>query len=145
MLKQVQGDIINKLMVLYNLSIHLFKLGLQLVSPFNPKAKLWLEGRENWEENLRSKVDSIKIENAIWFHCASLGEFEQGRPVIEKIKKENPQQKIVLTFFSPSGFEIQKHYPFADLVVYLPPDTPYNSKTFLSILKPKLAILYKYG
>lgn len=131
-------------MFLYNLIIHLFKLGLQLASPFNPKAKLWLEGRKNWEENLKLKVESLSLQNAIWFHCASLGEFEQGRPVIEKIKKENPQQKIVLTFFSPSGFEIQKNYPFADLVIYLPSDTPYNSKTFLSILKPKLAIFVKY-
>ena len=103
-------------MFLYNLGIHLFKLGLQLASPFNPKAKLWLEGRRNWQVNLRKKVEVLKLENAIWFHCASLGEFEQGRPVIEKIKKENPQQKIVLTFFSPSGYEIQKNYPFADLV-----------------------------
>lgn len=131
-------------MVLYNLSIHLFKFGLQLVSPFNPKARLWLDGRKNWEENLKSKVVSLKLENAIWFHCASLGEFEQGRPVIERIKKENPAQKIVLTFFSPSGFEIQKNYSFADLVTYLPSDTPYNSKTFISILKPKLAIFVKY-
>lgn len=131
-------------MFLYNLGIHLFKLGLQLASPFNPKAKLWIEGRKNWQENLKNKVEVLKLENAIWFHCASLGEFEQGRPVIEKIKKENPQQKIVLTFFSPSGYEIQKNYPFADLVTYLPHDTPSNSKAFLAILKPKLAIFVKY-
>ncbi len=131
-------------MFLYNLGIHLFKLGLQLVSPFNPKAKLWLEGRKNWQEHLKSKVNSLDLEHAIWFHCASLGEFEQGRPVIEKIKKENPSQKIVLTFFSPSGFEIQKNYPFADLVTYLPSDTPANSIEFLSILKPKIAIFVKY-
>ena len=131
-------------MLLYNLGIHLFKLGLQLASPFNPKAKLWLEGRKNWQENLQSKVKTLQLENAIWFHCASLGEFEQGRPVIEKIKKEHPQQKIVLTFFSPSGYEIQKNYPFADLVTYLPSDTPSNSKAFLSILKPKMAVFVKY-
>jgi 3-deoxy-D-manno-octulosonic-acid transferase len=131
-------------MFLYNLGIHIFKLGLQLVSPFNPKAKLWLAGRRNWEENLKLKLASLNLENAIWFHCASLGEFEQGRPVIENLKKENPQQKIVLTFFSPSGFEIQKNYPQADLVMYLPADTIYNSKVFLSILKPKLAIFVKY-
>lgn len=131
-------------MFLYNLGIHAFKLGLQLASPFNPKAKLWLEGRKNWQEKLKNKVENLKLENAIWFHCASLGEFEQGRPVIEKIKKENPQQKIVLTFFSPSGYEIQKNYPYADLVTYLPHDTSSNSKTFLNILKPKLAIFVKY-
>ena len=131
-------------MFLYNLGIHLFKIGLKLASPFNPKAKLWLEGRENWQKNLQSKVKDLQLENAIWFHCASLGEFEQGRPVIEKIKKEHPQQKIVLTFFSPSGYEIQKNYPFTDLVTYLPSDTPSNSKIFLSTLKPKLAIFVKY-
>jgi 3-deoxy-D-manno-octulosonic-acid transferase len=122
----------------------LFKLGLQLASPFNPKAKLWVEGRKNWEENLRSKVSSLQLENAVWFHCASLGEFEQGRPVIEKLKKEYPQQKVVLTFFSPSGYEIQRDYPYADLVTYLPADTVSNATTFLSILKPKLAIFVKY-
>ncbi|MES2761045.1 MAG: glycosyltransferase N-terminal domain-containing protein [Bacteroidota bacterium] len=131
-------------MFLYNLGIHLFKLGLQVVSPFNPKAKLWLEGRKNWQENLKAKVANFKLENAIWIHAASLGEFEQGRPVIEKIKKENPQQKIVLTFFSPSGYEIQKNYPYADLVTYLPHDTLSNSKAFINILKPKLAIFVKY-
>jgi len=131
-------------MFLYNLGIHAFKLGLQLASPFNPKAKLWVEGRKNWEENLKSKVASLQLEQAVWFHCASLGEFEQGRPVIEKLKKDYPQQKVVLTFFSPSGYEIQKNYPHADLVAYLPADTANNANTFLSILKPKLAIFVKY-
>ena len=131
-------------MFLYNFGIQAFQLGLKLASPFNPKAKLWIQGRRNWEENLKSIVASLNLENAVWFHCASLGEFEQGRPVIENLKKENPHQKIVLTFFSPSGFEIQKNYPYADLVTYLPSDTPYNSKLFLSILKPKLAVFVKY-
>ena len=131
-------------MFLYNLGIHLFQLGLKLASPFNPKAKLWLEGRKNWQENLKSKVECLKLDNAIWFHCASLGEFEQGRPVIEKLKREHPKQKVVLSFFSPSGYEIQKNYPFADLVTYLPADTPSNAKIFLEVLKPKLAIFVKY-
>lgn len=131
-------------MFLYNLGIYAFQVGLKLASPFNPKAKLWVEGRKNWEENLTSKVTSLQLENAVWFHCASLGEFEQGRPVIEKLKKEYPQQKVVLTFFSPSGYEIQKDYPYADLVAYLPADTSNNAIRFLSILKPKLAIFVKY-
>ncbi|MES2566731.1 MAG: glycosyltransferase N-terminal domain-containing protein [Bacteroidota bacterium] len=131
-------------MFLYNLGIFAFQLGLKLASLFNPKAKLWVEGRRNWEEQLRSKVNKSGLENAVWFHCASLGEFEQGRPVIEKLKKEYPQQKIVLSFFSPSGYEIQKNYPFADLVTYLPADTSSNARIFLSILKPKLAIFVKY-
>lgn len=131
-------------MFLYNLGIYAFQLGLKLASLFNPKAKLWIEGRKNWQEQLRTKASQLKLENAVWFHCASLGEFEQGRPVIEKLKKENPQKKIVLSFFSPSGYEIQKNYPFADLVIYLPADTPSNTRAFLSILKPKLAIFVKY-
>ncbi len=131
-------------MFLYNLGIYAFQIGLKLASPFNPKAKLWVEGRKNWEANLKSNVSSLQLENAVWFHCASLGEFEQGRPVIEKLKKEYPQQKVVLTFFSPSGYEIQKNYPYADLVAYLPADTATNALKFLSILKPKLAIFVKY-
>jgi 3-deoxy-D-manno-octulosonic-acid transferase len=131
-------------MFLYNLGIYAFQIGLKLASPFNPKAKLWVEGRKKWEENLKSKVFSLQLEQAVWFHCASLGEFEQGRPVIEKLKKEYPQQKVVLTFFSPSGYEIQKDYPYADLVTYLPVDTASNALNFLSILKPKLAIFVKY-
>lgn len=131
-------------MILYNLAIHVFRLVLTIASLFKPKAKLWVEGRKNWKQNLRSKVESLKLEEPIWFHCASLGEFEQGRPVIEKIKKDYPDQKIVLTFFSPSGFEIQKNYPLADVVMYLPIDTPGNAKKFLSILNPRLAIFVKY-
>lgn len=131
-------------MFLYNLGIYAFQIGLKLAALFNPKAKLWVEGRENWEEQLNVKVKSLNLQNSIWFHCASLGEFEQGRPVIEKLKKENPKQKIVLSFFSPSGFEIQKNYPFADLVIYLPSDTLSNAQTFISILKPKLVVFVKY-
>lgn len=111
---------------------------------FKPKAKLWVGGRKNWKQNLQANVQHLNLEGAIWLHAASLGEFEQGRPVIEKIKKEYANQKIVLTFFSPSGYEIQKNYPLADLVMYLPVDTPSNAKKFLSILKPKLAIFVKY-
>lgn len=131
-------------MFFYNLGIYTFQIGLKLASLFNPKAKLWIEGRKNWEENLKLKVSKLQLENAVWFHCASLGEFEQGRPVIEKLKKEYPQQKVVLSFFSPSGYEIQKNYPYADLVTYLPVDTANNARKFLSILKPKLAIFVKY-
>ncbi len=131
-------------MFLYSLGICGFQIGLKLASYFNPKAKLWIEGRKNWEEHLKSKVSSLQLENSIWFHCASLGEFEQGRPVIEQLKKEYPQQKVVLTFFSPSGYEIQKNYPFADLVIYLPVDTTFNAHRFISTLKPKLSIFVKY-
>jgi len=129
----VRGEVI---MILYNLGIHAFNLALHIAALFKPKAKQWVEGRKNWRPNLEEKVKSLNLEGAIWLHAASLGEFEQGRPVIEKIKKEYPGRKIVLTFFSPSGYEIQKNYPLADLVIYLPVDTPANARKFLSILKP---------
>jgi 3-deoxy-D-manno-octulosonic-acid transferase len=131
-------------MFLYNLGIYIFQLGLKLAALFNPKAKLWVDGRKDWKGHLRTKVSILKLENAVWFHCASLGEFEQGRPVIEHLKKEYPNQKIVLSFFSPSGYEIQKNYPFVDLVIYLPVDTTSNASAFLTILQPKLAIFVKY-
>lgn len=131
-------------MILYNLGIHSFNLVLHIAAMFKPKAKQWVEGRKNWRPLLEEKVKSLNLEGAIWLHAASLGEFEQGRPVIEKIKKEYPNQKIILTFFSPSGYEIQKNYPLADLVIYLPIDTPSNTKKFLNILKPKVAIFVKY-
>ncbi len=131
-------------MFFYNLGIYAFQLGLKLASPFNPKAKLWVKGRKNWKQNLTQAVNGSGLKNAIWLHCASLGEFEQGRPVIEKIKTDFPDQKVVLTFFSPSGYEIQKNYPLADLVMYLPVDTSSNASKFLEILQPKMAIFVKY-
>ncbi len=140
MLKQVQHDN----MFLYNLTIHAFQIGLKIASLFNPKAKLWVDGRKQWKKNLKQKVETLQLEHAIWFHCSSLGEFEQGRPVLEKIKQDNPNQKIVLTFFSPSGYEIQKNYSLADLVMYLPLDTKSNAHSFLDILKPKIAVFVKY-
>ena len=97
-------------MIVYNLGIRIFYLILKLSSYLNPKAKLWVEGRENWKNELQEKVNHLKLNSPIWFHCASLGEFEQGRPVIEKIKQIYPQQKVLITFFSPSGYEIQKNY-----------------------------------
>jgi 3-deoxy-D-manno-octulosonic-acid transferase len=131
-------------MFFYNLGIYSFQLGIQLASLFNPKARLWIEGRKDWKAKLSEKVNTLQLDNSVWFHCASLGEFEQGRTVIEKIKREYPHQKIVLTFFSPSGYEIQKNYPFADLVTYLPTDTPSNVNAFIDILNPKVAVFVKY-
>lgn len=114
----------------------------KLFAPFNSKARQWTQGRKNWEALLKSNIDP---ENKyIWVHCASLGEFEQGRPLIEKLKNESPEYKVVLTFFSPSGYEIRKNYSFADYVCYLPADTPRNSRKFVSILNPALAIFVKY-
>jgi 3-deoxy-D-manno-octulosonic-acid transferase len=131
-------------MFLYNLGIYAFQIGLKVASLFNPKAKLWIDGRKQWKENLKHKVETLQLEQAIWFHCASLGEFEQGRPVLEQLKHGHPNQKIVLTFFSPSGYEVQKNYLLADLVMYLPMDTPSNAYYFLDVLKPKLSVFVKY-
>ncbi|MES2795485.1 MAG: glycosyltransferase N-terminal domain-containing protein [Bacteroidota bacterium] len=94
--------------------------------------------------NQLAENQSIHSENLIWMHCASLGEFEQGRPIIEMIKKQFPEKRILLTFFSPSGFEIRKNYPLADCVSYLPFDSQKNAERFLEIVKPRLAIFVKY-
>lgn len=128
--------------LLYNLGIALYGTGIRLAAPFNTKAKQFVNGRKNWQKQLATKVDT----NAryIWFHCASLGEFEQGRPVLEEIRKQFPEYKIALTFFSPSGYEIRKNYEGADLICYLPMDSARNARTFLNLLKPEKAFFVKY-
>lgn len=128
--------------LLYNIGIILYSLIIRIVSLFNKKAKLFVRGRKNWKTLLHSKIE--KDARYIWFHCASLGEFEQGRPVIEEIKKQFPELKIVLTFFSPSGYEIRKNYDGVDIVLYLPMDTKANAKAFLNIVKPEKAFFIKY-
>lgn len=115
---------------------------VRLFSVFNEKAKLFVEGRKNWEEKLAVEISGGK--KYIWFHCSSLGEFEQGRPVIEELKYQFPDYKVILTFFSPSGFEVRKNYELADVVCYLPIDTQHNAKTFLDIVKPEKAFFVKY-
>jgi len=128
--------------VLYNIGILIFKAIAYFVAPFNPKVSLWIKGQKNWAEKIKEK---IKVgDRTIWIHCASLGEFEQGRPVIETIKKEMPAFKIVLTFFSPSGFEIRKNYASADCIIYLPADSPGNSIKFISLVNPEFVIFIKY-
>lgn len=109
---------------------------------FNPKArKMWKGGREAFQV-LRSKVDPGS--RYVWFHAASLGEFEQGRPIIERLRAEHPEYKILLTFFSPSGYEVRKDYGLADIVCYLPLDTFYGSRKFLSLVRPEMAFFIKY-
>lgn len=129
-------------MYLYNLATRTYFLLIRVFSLFNKKANLWVLGRKNWQEKLIQSVGNNS--GYIWVHCASLGEFEQGRPLIEKIKTNHPNEKILLTFFSPSGFEIRKNYPVADLVIYLPADSSKNAKIFLEITKPKMAVFIKY-
>jgi len=127
---------------IYNLGILIFTFLVYLVSPFNLKARLWIRGRKGWLAALKEKTRPG--DKNIWFHCASLGEFEQGRPVIEAIKKEQPDYKIILTFFSPSGYEIRKDYKLADYVAYLPADTPVNASRFINQVNPVFAVFVKY-
>jgi 3-deoxy-D-manno-octulosonic-acid transferase len=129
--------------LIYNLSLFFYYLAIKLASLFNAKAKLWINGRKH----IFSKIELVLHSNTsplIWFHCASLGEFEQGRPLIEKIKKEYPSHKIALSFFSPSGYEIRKNYSGADYIFYLPIDTPANAKKLVALLNPQLAFFVKY-
>jgi 3-deoxy-D-manno-octulosonic-acid transferase len=128
--------------ILYNIGIVLFTWLAGTASPFNEKVRLWINGRKNWFEILKQKISSQ--ERYVWVHCASLGEFEQGRPVIEAIRKEKPHVKIIITFFSPSGYEVRKNYPMADIICYLPPDTPGNAEKFIRMVDPAVVIFVKY-
>ncbi|MCD4710402.1 MAG: 3-deoxy-D-manno-octulosonic acid transferase [Bacteroidales bacterium] len=128
--------------LLYNIGIRIYWLMAMIISPWNRKAKLWLEGRRGWHEKLKDAMD--RDEKVIWFHCASLGEFEQGRPVIEAIRERLPAHKILLTFFSPSGYEKRKDYVGADYVMYLPLDTRRNVKKMLDLLTIDMAFFIKY-
>jgi 3-deoxy-D-manno-octulosonic-acid transferase len=128
--------------VLYNLGILIFSALAHLISPFNSRASFWVKGRKKWAEKIAEKIKSG--DRVIWIHCASLGEFEQGRPVIEAIKKKMPVFKIVITFFSPSGYEIRKNYNNADCISYLPSDTPGNAAKFIGLVKPEFVIFVKY-
>lgn len=125
---------------LYSVSILLYGLAVRVASLFNSKASLWVNGRKDWRSTLRKEPAGNKW---LWFHCASLGEFEQGRPVLERFRSEFPQWKIALTFFSPSGYEVRKNYRNADLVMYLPLDTPGNARDFVKMLNPSFAFFVK--
>jgi 3-deoxy-D-manno-octulosonic-acid transferase len=130
------------LKILYNILTYITAFHLKLIALFNTKLKLGVKGRANTFHILKSAISFQ--DKVIWFHCASLGEYEQGLPVFEEIKKMYPNHKIVLSFFSPSGFEIRKHNPLTDVVVYLPLDTNHNAKTFLKLVHPDLVIFVKY-
>ncbi len=115
-----------------------------LVSPFNKKAKKWVGGRKNLIQKIKTEFENPKSKKVIWMHVSSLGEFEQGRSIIEKLKQKNKDIIIVLTFFSPSGYEIRKNYKFADFIFYLPNDTPANAHKFLDIINPDVVFFVKY-
>jgi 3-deoxy-D-manno-octulosonic-acid transferase len=132
------------LRLIYNFITSFYFLGIRLSAFFgNHKAKKWVLGRINWEENLKAKLKEINAKR-VWFHCASLGEFEQGRTLIEQVKKNNPTTFIVLTFFSPSGYEVRKNYQYADYICYLPSDTKKNANKFISLVSPDFIFLIKY-
>jgi len=126
----------------YNISILLYNLGIRIASLFNSKAKLWIKGRKNIFQKLQLATQGHA--NIVWFHCASLGEFEQGQSIIKGYKKKYPTHKILLTFFSPSGYNIRKNDKIADWVFYLPADTKANAKRFIYIVKPIKVFFVKY-
>jgi 3-deoxy-D-manno-octulosonic-acid transferase len=127
---------------LYNIVILFFRVLANVAAMFNSKAKLWLEGQKSWKKIISEKIAAS--DKVVWIHCSSLGEFEQGRPVIEQIRIEKPEMKILLTFFSPSGYEVRKNYAAADCVCYLPADTASNAADFLSLAHPSIAVFVKY-
>lgn len=128
---------------LYNIGIRLYGFSIFMAGFFNTKAAKWKSGRKDIFIKLKKVMQGSKQPLA-WFHCASLGEFEQGRPLIEAFRNTFPEYKILLTFFSPSGYEVRKDYAVADYIFYLPLDTPFNAKRFIEITKPSVAIFVKY-
>ncbi len=132
--------------LLYECSIRGYVLLIRLASFFVPKARLWIEGRRNWRGQLAEAMAPALAEKrkVAWFHAASLGEFEQGRPVMEAFRKEFPGYFILLTFYSPSGYEIRRNYPGADYICYLPADTASNARDFVAIARPGIAFFIKY-
>jgi 3-deoxy-D-manno-octulosonic-acid transferase len=127
----------------YNIFLLFYKTGIGIAALWNKKAARWVKGRKEIFARLTSEIQ-IKNSSLIWVHCSSLGEFEQGRPVIDKLKLWFPDSKILLTFFSPSGFEIRKNYKGVDWVFYLPMDSAANAKRFFDIVQPKMVIFIKY-
>ncbi len=128
---------------LYGIAIRLYYLLIWCSSPFNIKARRWIRGRRGLFKEIKRRLENDQAPR-VWFHCASLGEFEQGRPVIEAFRREFPEYKIVLTFFSPSGYEARKDYGGVDYIFYVPLDTKGNAKKLISYINPKAAFFIKY-
>ena len=126
----------------YNIAIWFYCLAVRVVAMFNPKVRLMWQGEQVAFDKIRGNV--VDGDRVVWVHAASLGEFEQGRPLIEKLKRENPEYKIVLTFFSPSGYEVRKNYVGADVICYLPLDTVGNARRFVELVKPEKVVFVKY-
>jgi len=129
-------------MLFYNLAVFIYHLGVRIAALTNTKAAKWVAGRKGVLDRIQKEVQTE--DHPIWVHCASLGEFEQGRPVIERLKQQHPEIKILITFFSPSGYEVRKDYEYASYIYYLPPDSKRNARRFLELVKPRVAIFVKY-
>ena len=125
---------------MYTLAIYLYLLCVKVAALFHKKARLMVNGHRNTWRLLRSMPKG----EYYWFHAASLGEFEQGRPLMERLRRQHPEARILLTFFSPSGYEVRKNYDGADVVCYLPFDTPFNARRFVRMVQPKMVFLIKY-
>jgi 3-deoxy-D-manno-octulosonic-acid transferase len=128
--------------LVYDIIIRVYAILIRIAAIFNPKAQQWIRGRKHWHRALDKSLAKRQVD--IWIHCASLGEFEQGRPVLEALRKVYPEKYILLTFFSPSGYEIRKNYPVADHICYLPLDTARNAREFIALVNPRLAVFVKY-
>ncbi|TRX26556.1 3-deoxy-D-manno-octulosonic acid transferase [Flavobacterium franklandianum] len=130
------------MLFLYNIIVQIANFSLKIIAQFSPKIKLFVDGRKPVFKILTAKIKPT--DKTIWFHAASLGEYEQGLPVIEKIKEKFPNHKIVITFFSPSGYEVRKNNTVADITVYLPLDTKKNATAFIKLVHPEMAFFIKY-
>ncbi|NEQ49991.1 MAG: 3-deoxy-D-manno-octulosonic acid transferase [Leptolyngbya sp. SIO3F4] len=128
--------------MLYTLAVQIYGIAIRLAALRNPKARKWVAGRRGWRASVR-KIAQEKGK-LLWFHCASVGEFEQGRPVLESLRVQFPEARILVSFFSPSGYELHRDYPHADHVLYLPLDTPANSRYWVRTLQPSLVVFVKY-
>lgn len=132
-------------MWLYNIAMTLYGWLMKLAALRHPKARLWIDGRRDLFSRLQSAIAANGPgQRIVWIHVASLGEFEQGRPIVERIRREYPDYKILVTFYSPSGYEIRKNYPGADYICYLPNDTRRNARRFVELVQPAAAIFVKY-
>ena len=127
---------------LYNIAIWFYCLAVRVVAMFNPKVRLMWQGEQGAFDKIEENI--VDGDRVVWVHAASLGEFEQGRPLIERLKRDNPEYKILLTFFSPSGYEVRKNYAGADVICYLPLDTAGNARRFVDMVKPEKVVFVKY-
>ncbi len=127
---------------MYNLAIYIYSYGAKFAALFSKKIKKLVEGQRHTFDILRKGIGAD--DRVVWFHAASLGEFEQGRPIMERLRREHPEYKILLSFFSPSGYEVRKDYEGADVVCYLPFDTPHNARKFIRLAHPEVALFIKY-